>query len=57
MSFLGRGSGQVLAHNSNDSSSNPDKAGSFSVKFVFKTNESNQKDPGNDPIKNIETCR
>ena len=48
VSSQGRGSGQVVsvvAYYSDDPSSNPADAYSFSVKFVFKKNENKQKRP------------
>ena len=47
--ILGRCGGQVvgvLAFNSNNSSSNPAEAYSFSVKFMFEKNQNKQKGPG-----------
>ena len=54
----GRGGGQVvsvLAFYSDDPSSNPAEASSFSVKFVFGKNENKQKEAGLGPFlkKNI----
>ena len=51
----GRGCGQVVsvfAFYSDDPSSNPADADSFSVKFVFENNENKQKEAGVGPLKN-----
>ena len=42
----------VLAFFSDDLSSNPAEADSFSVNFVFEKNENKQNDAGNGPLKN-----
>ena len=50
---LGRGRGQVvsvLAFYSDDPSSNPTEAYSFSVKFVFEKNKNKQKEAGVGPL-------
>ena len=46
----GRGGGQVVTFYSDDLSSNPADAYSFSVKFVFETNENKQKEAGVGPF-------
>ena len=51
--YWGRGGGQVvsvLTFYSDDLSSNPADAYSFSVKFVFETNENKQKEAGVGPF-------
>ena len=53
---MGRGGGQVvskLAFYSNNLSSNPTDAYSFSVKFVFEKNENKQKEAVVGPLKRL----
>ena len=53
-SLVGRGGGQVvrlLAFYSDDQSSNPSNAFSFSVEFVFEKNENKPKEAGVGPFK------